>query len=112
MTEKTPVWTLDQALTLIRDIQPGLKPLGYHVALAGGTLNAGRSFKDLDLVFIPLTNDEAPSVDALRDHLSALWGEWDSSSEFLPSHQPNPYTPFRDQLTTNPGGKRIDIFII
>ncbi len=102
------VWTLETALTTVRAIQPMLKVLGYHVALAGGTLNRGFSEKDLDLVFLPLTNDKAPDVAPLMTFLAATFGQ---PSLDEGSHSPNPYTPYREQWVFPYAGKRIDVFI-
>lgn len=46
-------WTLDEALELIRSIQPIVMDCGYYIALAGGVLNNGMSKNDLDLVAVP-----------------------------------------------------------
>jgi len=102
------VWHIEEALTLIRAIQPALKPLGYHVALAGGVLNHEQSRKDLDLVFLPLTNDRAPALDPLMGYLVGVFGQ---PSIEEGSHSPNPYTPYRQQWVFPYGGKRVDVFI-
>ena len=46
-------WTLDDALELIRALQPDSKRYNYHICLGGGVLNRGRAEKDLDLYFLP-----------------------------------------------------------
>lgn len=48
-----PMWTLDDALDLARQLEDHVAPAGYHVALAGGVLLRGWSEHDLDLVFYP-----------------------------------------------------------
>lgn len=69
-------WTLDDALKLIRGIQPSVKGFGFHVALAGGVLNLGESDKDLDLVILPLDNKAHPeNVTGLVTWLTGLWGD-------------------------------------
>jgi hypothetical protein len=104
-----PLWTIEDGLQLIRRLQPNLKPLGFHVALAGGNLNRGLSFKDLDLVFLPLTNDKAPDIYPLVEFLIKLFDEKGLDHT---SHKPNPYTPYRMQLMFPNNGKRIDVFIV
>lgn len=103
-----PTWSLDEGLALIRDIQPSLKFLGFHVALGGGNLNRGSSDKDLDLYFLPLTNDKAPDVRPLMTYLTTVIG---NPSIDEGSHSPNTYTPFREQWVFPFAGKRIDVFI-
>lgn len=48
------MWTLDEAVKLIRNLQPKAHKLGYHLALAGGVLNNGTSDKDLDILAVPM----------------------------------------------------------
>lgn len=51
-------WTLDQALATIRLLQPTAHKYGYHIGLGGGVLNTGFSAKDLDLMILPLNQEE------------------------------------------------------
>lgn len=53
------MWTLDEALDIIRRIQPKLKEINYHVCLGGGVQNNGSSDHDLDLYFLPLEDEYA-----------------------------------------------------
>ena len=106
---KKPLWTIGAGLRVIRAMQASLKPLGFHVALAGGVLNTDRSFKDLDLVFLPLTNNFAPPTEPLMGYLCGVFG-YPNTEEG--SHSPNPYTPYRQQWVFPNGGKRIDVFIV
>lgn len=62
------MWTLDDALPLIREIQAEIRPFNYHLLLGGGVLNEGHSTKDLDLFFVPLNNAE-PNDQALLRYL-------------------------------------------
>jgi len=45
--------TLDAAVDIVRELQPGVMDIGYYLALAGGTLNKGLSTNDIDLVAVP-----------------------------------------------------------
>ncbi|MGE3341548.1 MAG: hypothetical protein AB7J46_06665 [Candidatus Altimarinota bacterium] len=58
--QENTMWTLDQGLSVVRDLQPNVKKLGYHLCLGGGVLNNGESTKDIDLYFLPLDNAEYP----------------------------------------------------
>lgn len=58
---------IDQALLLIRKLQPVVMEAGYYLALAGGVLNNGRSPNDLDLVAVPRTEHST-----LQDLILAL----------------------------------------
>ena len=42
-------WYLDEALGLIRELQPNVFKFGYHLALGGSVLNVGLSVNDLDI---------------------------------------------------------------
>lgn len=46
------MWTLDEALPLIRKISPIARRHGFSVALYGSVLERGRSENDLDLFFV------------------------------------------------------------
>ncbi len=48
----SPTWTLEEALILVRALQPTAWQYGYHLCLGGGVLNKGVSSKDLDLYFL------------------------------------------------------------
>jgi hypothetical protein len=107
---KPIIWGLDEALELVRSMQSALRPLGYHVALAGGVLNKGFSQKDLDLVFLPLTNDVAPPVEPLFNHLLTIF-EPPYDNEWPISHEPNPYSCYRKQYQMTHQGRRVDLFV-
>lgn len=50
------MWTLEEALTVVRNIDPILKPKGWFVGISGGVLLKGSSVHDLDLLFVPMDN--------------------------------------------------------
>lgn len=52
------MWTLSDALDVIRPLQFKALQYGYHLALGGGVLNKGESANDLDLIVMPL--DQRP----------------------------------------------------
>lgn len=103
----TPMWTLDEALDLIRRIQPKLKPLGYHVCLGGGVLNIGSSEKDLDLFFVPLTNVDRPELDPLVFWMGGQWGtRYEGITDAIPC------ISLREQASYRWNDKRIDVFVV
>lgn len=98
-------WTLDEALTLIRQYQYGFHSLKFHVALGGGVLNNGTSIHDLDLYVLPFDNEKEtksiiPLIKSIFEHRESL----------LEPH----YTSnvFRHKDIYEYHGKRIDIFIV
>lgn len=111
------MWTLEEGLKYVRAWQQDAEFLGYHIAIGGGVLNNGSSLKDLDLYFLPLTNDKAPDVEGVLELIERTGYKYDP--DLAPSHKPNPYTPFRFQGTlfetrslSDRIGKRIDIFVV
>jgi len=69
-------WTLNDALALVRALQPKTRDFSYHLALGGGVLNTGRSKKDVDLYFLPLDNNKKPSdAKGLVAWLTKEWGQ-------------------------------------
>lgn len=62
------VWVIEDALALIRRLQPKALECGYALSLGGGVLNAGFSWKDLDIVAVPGSHD----VQALGSFLDSM----------------------------------------
>jgi hypothetical protein len=106
-TTKRPMWEVVGAIALIQSIQPEIKPLGYHVALAGGVLNTGRSDKDLDLVFVPLTNAKRPALGELCNYFYKRWGAPQENCT-----DPEPCMALRFQASYMRGTQRIDVFVV
>jgi len=86
-------WKIDDALPLIRALQPITRRFNYHLALGGGVLNKGYSNKDLDLFFLPLDNKtDQPDPNGLKAYLDSRWGEGQDlfkeySKEYSPKHK-------------------------
>lgn len=51
MSSKT--WVMDEAIALVRLLEPKLARAGFNLALAGSVLTKGASDHDLDLVVFP-----------------------------------------------------------
>jgi hypothetical protein len=102
------MWGLDDALTLIRGLQPKVRQFNYHVALGGGVLNTGMSFKDLDIYFLPL-DGEASNPLRLLQWLQTQWGDATdlSGEEYMESSS---YTKKVKFVLKD--GRRIDAFIV
>jgi hypothetical protein len=64
------VWTLEDALPIIRAIAPIAERCGFSVALRGSVLIKGRSEKDLDLLFV----EEEPDICDVRRCLDEIAG--------------------------------------
>lgn len=108
----TLIWELEEALTLVRNLQPTCANLGYHIALGGGVLNAGWSTKDVDLYFLPLdTNgvDDPLDTSNLMAILNLRWGV--STPIGRPNYPPNRIYRLRETFVDSEG-RRIDAFIV
>lgn len=130
----TEYWTLEEALILVRKLQPETRQFDYHLTLGGGVLNKGESKKDLDLFFLPMENGKAKSdPDRLLGWLKSLWGE---GATFESAHQPkyrverldggmmtivveeslnsynNENSPYKYKHKFDYSGLRIDVFIL
>lgn len=116
-------WTLNEALRLIRALQEGTRPFGYHLCLGGGVLNKGESHKDLDLFFLPLDNPDVESKpDDLKAWLEVPWGPGEDLYRDYGRAVVNPMDPGEIIITKTPSayrhklkfdycGLRIDVFI-
>ena len=77
------IWTLDSALQLIRNLQPGCEERGWYLALAGGVLNKGHSTGDLDLVAMP--KYYRSNMEDLYSYLSKEFGSYPLIQSAVPS---------------------------
>jgi hypothetical protein len=72
------MWDLEQALRVVRALQPVTREYNYHLAIGGGVVNNGESKKDLDLYFLPMGgfpgNEKPTNPDGLLKRLEKLWG--------------------------------------
>ena len=104
------MWTLAEAQTLIRDLQPKVHALDYHVTLGGGVLNSGASEKDLDLFFIP-KNGYPSAPRKIVDLLCEEWG-FPRSLRDSPDYQADYEYHCQEMLMFRPRvTQRIDVFI-
>lgn len=90
-TQQHP-WTLEEALRLVRGLQPEAKKFGFHVCLGGGVLNTGLSHKDVDLYFLPLSEKKDAQLANLVLRLEGLWGKSEAIGEQVPRKPAN--SPF------------------
>jgi len=78
MSETKHQWELDEALQVVRDLQPLVRDLDYHIALGGGVINKGYSDKDIDLYVLPVfkgnTHDDIKVMALLSDYFSKKSG--------------------------------------
>lgn len=76
-----PMWTLVEALDLVKRLNHA--NLHWNVALGGGVLNKGFSYKDLDLVFYPHESGNEP-LDKLHTTFGHFnWTRVKTSAEML-----------------------------
>ena len=125
------MWTLDEALSLVRSLQPEIRQFGYHLCLGGGVLNAGHSRKDLDLYFLQMDGRWKPLPTDLIKWLVSVWGDGQeivaSQAGVLPeggivrvanadgemNYPPaDPASPYKAKLKFNWSGLRIDAFVL
>jgi len=103
-----PMWTLDEARSEIVRVQLPSRAYGYHVALGGGVLNNGKSFKDLDVYFLPLDDTtNTPNPMSLQIFLKSVWGQSTPISD--DSYGPSKYYALKLKFSVN--HKRIDVFV-
>lgn len=98
-------WTLEDALALIRALQPMCRKFNFHLALGGGVLNNGFSEKDLDLYFLPVR--KPTDSDGLLKWLD-MWGP---CKQIGKGDYPDKL-PYTHRLQYVYGKQRIDVFIL
>lgn len=65
------MWTLEEALLIIKLLYHHCYPIGWFPALTGGVLRSGKSNHDLDVVFVP---HEQPSLESLKEIFREIFG--------------------------------------
>ena len=110
------MWGLNEALEVIRSIQPACHRHRYHAVLGGGVLNVGYSRKDLDLFFLPFGDtDTPPDTNALICELDVLGAQFPLGGGFGfdgALTYPNQERTFKTRFTYRTlDDKRIDVFI-
>lgn len=100
-------WTLEDALVLIRALQPQCRQFSFHLALGGGVLNNGFSEKDLDLYFLPMGGVKPADQAGLSAWLEGVWGGPKPLGENYPEEPPYVY-----KAQFKYGQQRIDVFVL
>lgn len=104
-------WVLDEALTLIRSLQPETRRFNYHLCLGGSVLNKGKSDKDLDLFFLPMNNGQDPDLPGLHDWLCSLWGDGEKLGGDDERYEEDE-GDYSLKVKFTYSGLRIDVFVI
>lgn len=122
MSKNRLQWTLNEAIDVIRRLQPFAHQYGFSLSLGGGVLNNGSSYKDLDIVALhfhgPDISDEVKLL-KLFDRLYYNDDEqrWRDGSEKYDGKEAEARATQKDTLYIFdydiPGEhKRIDLFVI
>lgn len=106
------MWTLGEALALVRSIEPVVAVVGWHVALGGGVLLRGESTHDLDLIFIPHSTAKMV-IDNLRMAFVGLsWRRMHTAAMMLSSWQRKGSTDRKFvEVWCTPEGRRVDVIL-
>lgn len=105
-TMRAYYWSLDEAIALIRTVQPFARHAGYHIGLAGGVLNKGVSKNDLDIIVMPMN----PSIRSLK----GLWRAFELAGVRHISELMSPYDDTHDSRDLYRGfhnDRTIDFFV-
>lgn len=106
-------WTLDEALTLIRTLQPETRRFNYHLCLGGGVLNKGTSNKDLDLFFLPMSNGKEADLSGLHEWLCGLWGDGQKlGGDDEGRYEGDEESDYTLKVKFMYSGLRVDVFVV
>lgn len=67
-----PMWTIEEALDLIRPMQGLALYENFNLGLAGGVLDRGDSYKDLDIICLPRSRKTANRESFIEEMKSVL----------------------------------------
>lgn len=105
------MWTLEQALEIVRDLEEGL--IGWHVALAGGVLQKGHSDHDLDLVFFPRNTSNIQLVDLYRGLGAYGLTRTHTDADMISHWRSKGSSDFKHvEVWTTTDDKRVDVIIL
>lgn len=99
------VWTLDDAIAVIRELEPVASKAGYHLGITGGVLYRGYSKKDLDIVCYPHCTEVAPRREVMNQ-LGAAGITWHCRA----SHEEYGDDKIIEQWDFK--GKSVDVFFL
>ena len=102
------MWGLDEALALVRRLQPMTRRYNYHAVVGGGVINNGSSEKDLDLYFLPLDNGKREDHVGLLRFLATTFG----LGTDLGGDEYGDSPVYKSKIKFHYEGRRIDAFVV
>lgn len=106
------MWTLNDAILIVQELQPFAHELGYHITLGGGVLNKRESSKDLDLFVLRKNNVERVEAFQVIEAARSWFPGWAHRAlRDSPDYGPDADFHFKEAFMFSKGGKRIDLFV-
>lgn len=110
--EKQRQWLLEDGVALIQALEPGVrKSFNYCTALGGSVLHKGSSFKDLDIILLPIEDDTPNNEEALITYLEK---EYFAKPAIIGAEGEEKYGPSKTRSVykgIGATGRAIDFFI-
>lgn len=110
--EEVPLWTLEDALNLVRSTQEALTPIGWYIGLTGSVLFKGESYKDLDLIFYPKTTANIDTDALLKTLKDSGFNPWLSMDQIHAIWRSIGSNDTKNVSSWKYQGKRVDVFIL
>ncbi len=108
----SPLWTLEQAILVIRTIAPDCANAGWHLALAGSVLLQGSSTHDLDLIAYPHDSTTVHLDNLHRAFRTRGWRRRAPAAEVVKHWRTLGSTDCKHvEVWRTPDGRRVDIII-
>lgn len=109
-TIKASTWVLEDAIKLVRLIEPVIRPFGFHSALGGGVLQRGSSAKDVDIMLYQRSHEVAGTFSDVLTALKTI-GFGDKFYLCKGDKYADPtFGDFKSVYVTEFFGKRVDLF--
>lgn len=107
------LWTLDQAISLVRQMEAAFVPVGWHCALAGGVLHRGSSEHDLDVIAYPHCKPDADLTTLTTALVSIKMRPWCSREEMIAYWRSKGGRDTKHvEVWVAPGGGRVDLLVL
>lgn len=100
------MWTLEEAIKLLRELEPTANAHGLHLGITGSVLYKGESQKDLDIVVYPrkTTQTNIHAQDGMKFRV-AVAPKWNFRTPYHPEDTKEVWSAILS-------GKKIDFFFL
>lgn len=107
------MWTQQEAIELLKRLEPDLAKVGFHCALGGSVLYRGTSEKDLDVIIYPHTyKKQSPPNNSIAEVVLKLFFQAEKIKACGGESSSQERDDKEVKWLTTEGNKRVDFFFL